>query len=259
MTIKTSIVMGAAAVIIVTVAAIFLMGGTQSLGILGGTAPRGVPILLTDPPYVPSGTTALDVNYSSVAVFYTSGAQSGWINAQGSGTVDLLSLVNVTELVANASVPNGAVISKARFNISSATITVNGTTYSVVTPDPQIVANVSYTGTSQQVNSSTSLVVDLSPTIVTVFTNNQTIFIMVPSVKAIVVGNETLRIGLHSKIPIPTPIRHRFGSPPNITITGASLSVTGNTTQLSVTVMNNANRSVELNNVLLYGNETTIV
>jgi hypothetical protein len=252
---KTNMLIGVAVVIVVAVVAVSLIGGTRNLGILGGTVPTGVPILLTDPPHVPNGTTALDANYSSVAIFYTNGTQSGWINAQGSGSVDLLSLVNVTELVASANVPNGSVVSRARFNITAATITINGTSYPVTTPNPQIIANVS---SAQTINGNSSILVDLSPTIITVFTNNQTLFIMVPSVKAILVGNQTARVRLHQTITIPPIILHKL-TPPNITITGASLSVSGNTTTLSVTVKNNANTTVYLNSVQLYGNETYIV
>jgi hypothetical protein len=255
MTTKINMFIGAIAIIVVVALVIFLTGGAQNLGIMGA-APSGVPILLTDPPYVPAGTTSLSVNYSSVAVLYTNGSQSTWINAQGSGTVNLLSLVNVTELIANASVPKGSVISRARFNVSSASITINGTTYPVVTPSPQIIANIS---SNQAVNGSTSVIVDLSPIVVTVFTNNQTLFIMVPSVKAIVVGNETVRTGLHGKAPLPTNITTKFGPSPNITVTGVSLDVIGNTTQLSMTVKNNANRTVELNHLLLFGNETSTI
>lgn len=64
-------------------------------------------ISLIDPPNVPHGTQSLNITYSSVMVHTISGNSSAWVSAPGSGTLNLLSLINVSVVLGSLYVPNG--------------------------------------------------------------------------------------------------------------------------------------------------------
>ncbi len=212
-----------------------------------------VALMLTDPAQVPQGTTALNVTFNG-AMVHESGASNstGFVAINASGTINLLSLVNVSQTLGIVSLNKSKNYNTIILNVSASSITINGTTYNVTLPSNKLMVHISdFNGTSG------AALIDLSPTIVQIVSANQTVFVMVPSVKAVVVGSGNvsstavhvgarvnLNLEMHSKLRLTTP---------NITITNASLSETGNATSLSVTVKNNGNSSVELNHILLYG------
>ena len=263
-----SMAIGIAVIVIIIAAAFVLLytgGASQPGGASTSTSGSGqqasmaqFPILMTDPAQVPNGTTALNIGYSSVQALYAKGASNGWVNAAGSGSLNLMSVINVSSVIASASVPNGSSVSEVRFNITSANIVINGTMYPLTVPSSQIIAHIKG---SQQVNASSSVLVDLSPVVITVFTNNATLFIMVPSVRAIVAGgapassSARLQVGARADVSASESAGLEAAAP-NITITSATLNVAGNVTTLSIAVKNNANASVELRHVLMYGNES---
>ncbi len=211
-------------------------------------------VSLTDPANVPSGTTVLNVTYSGIKVHVSGGSSSGWINVNGSGTLNLLSLVNITTVLGTLHLNNGSVIDKVGFNITSASIDVNNTISPVVLSSDEIISNVS---TSAGVNGTANILVDLSPTIITVFTANSTVFILVPSVRAVMVGaNQIHAIGERS--PIPTEARKDFEDlMPNVTMSGVSLSSSGNVSHVSFTATDNSNKTAILQHLLIFGNFST--
>ncbi|MGC8586980.1 MAG: hypothetical protein ACP5K9_01670 [Candidatus Micrarchaeia archaeon] len=210
-------------------------------------------VQLTDPAQVPYGTEALNVNYSSVQVHYIYGNSSGWVNAGGSGSVNLLSLVNLSKTIGSASLPVNATIDMARFNITSSSIMINGTTYPVTIPSQQITAHITSKGMG---SGYTGLLLDLSPSVATIYTLNSTIFVMVPSIKAVVVpGLNASSASLDNEAHINAKAREQLDSAaPNITITSASLSANGNSTDFSVTVKDNSNSTVVINHIMIFGN-----
>ncbi|MDE1823051.1 MAG: hypothetical protein KGI00_02650 [Candidatus Micrarchaeota archaeon] len=216
-------------------------------------------VLLTDPPQVPNGTQALVISYSSLGV-HTEGAQgSGWIQSNASGTVNLLSLLNLTQTIGTVSVPNGTQVNLVRFSVSSAKITINNITYNVTVPSGMVQANVEG---MNHVSSSSGVLVSLSPTVVSILTSNTTVFVLVPSLRAVIIANgtnqSTARVGFKSRLHAEDrdSLEHT-GS--NITVTNASLTVSGNVTDLSVTVRNNGNQSVALKHVAIFGNVSTML
>ena len=151
----------------------------QNQANLGSNANLAV-ISLTDPPNVPNGTTSLMISYSAVQAHVVNANSSGWVNIQGSGSVDLLSLVNVSQIIANSGIAANSTINMVRFKVNSANITINGVTSNVSVPSSMITANVSNSG-----NGTSHVLVDLSPSIVAIYTNSSTVFVMVPSVRAV--------------------------------------------------------------------------
>lgn len=257
-----SIALGIIAFIVIVVAIALVINYTGKGGVLpiAQSSSKSVMALqLTDPPQVPAGTQSLIVYYSSVMVHTTGASGAGWIKSNSSGQVNLLSLLNLTQTIATVSVPNNSEIDMARFNITSATITVNGTTYNVTLPSRMINANVSG---SQNASNSSSLLISLSPTVVTILTDNSTVFVLVPSLDALIVPHGTTQstIVVGDKISLQEHVRSRLDDiRPNITLTGATLTVAGNTTKFSVTVNNNGNRSVTIKHIGISGNASVSI
>lgn len=231
-------------------------GGTPSL--YQGT----VAVKLTDPPQVPVGTSALVVSYSSVSVHMSGTAGSGWISSSASGSVNLMALVNVSQVVGLVKVPTGSNVNIIRFNVSSAKITINGTTYNVTVPNNQLQANLQQSAT---VNGTTTVLVDLVPTIVTIYTNSSMVFILIPSLRAVASGsapadaNASISVGERENV---NSTEHAYlqRTRPNVTITGATLSRSaGNVTNFALTVKDNSNSSVNLLHVGFVGNVSAAV
>ncbi len=245
MALNNSLIIGIAAVIVIVIIAGFAVDTYGS-----STASGQIPIQLTDPPHVPSGTQSLTIQYSAVQAYYVNGTHSAWVNATGSGTLDLMKLQNTTTVIGTANVPNGSSITKVKFNVTSATININGHLYNVTLPESEITSNVA---SSTTVNSTSTILLDMSPTIITVFTSNQTLFIMVPSVKGVLIGNYSARAGGQIK---EWEMERLDEAAPSINATSASILVNNQTTDLNMVVTNNGNKTVTLTEVLLFGNES---
>jgi hypothetical protein len=233
--------------------------GVSTSTVLSSTGAVSTPVLLTDPPQVPNGTSALVVSYSSLAVHTSGTSTSGWINAQGSGSVNLMNITNTSQIIGTANLSANTTINMVRFAVTSASITINGVTSNVTVPSGYITAQV--TG-NQKVNASTGALLDFTPTVATIFTANSTLFVLVPSVRAVLVGNQSVSASTHIGAHVQLMESDRVSleaARPNVSVVASSLSVSGNTTTLSVTVKDNSNMSVDLRHLLLYGNQSVFV
>ncbi|MGC8479098.1 MAG: hypothetical protein ACP5M9_00290 [Candidatus Micrarchaeia archaeon] len=216
-----------------------------------------VPIQLTDPPHVPYGTQALTISYSSFAV--TENYQNGtstFVNINESGKINLMTLTNLTQVIGGVNIVSNSIISQVMFNVTSADITINNTNYTVNVPSSKIIANIN--SKNRLVVSNSSILLDFSPTIATIFTANSTVFVLLPSVKAIIIGNSSMTSknnqNIGARFKLNASERQRLeSSVPNLTIVSSSLSQSNSSTSFSVTVKNNGNQSVVLNHILLYG------
>ncbi|HVA82579.1 MAG TPA: ArsR family transcriptional regulator, partial [Candidatus Aquilonibacter sp.] len=247
---------GGAAVGIIVVAYILLSLTQFATGRIAGS--QYVPIRLTDPPHVPSGTQALQINYSSLRVHVSgAGNSSGWITSNSSGAINLMTLLNVSQTIGSVGIPKNSTLDMIRFTISTATITINSTVYSVTVPSANVTARLD---SSSRISNSSGILLDLSPTVASIFTDNATIFVMVPSLKAVVVPgtNSSAKIGHRESLSQNESDALESGSQ-GIAITNVSLTKNGNSTMFSVSIKNTGNRSVELKHVLLYGNETATI
>ncbi len=243
----------AALVVVVIVAAVFVM--VQSAPSVTPVKPgyNLLSVQLTDPPQVPNGTQSLEMAYSSLEVHVVGSTASGWIQSNDTGSIDLLSVLNLSQTLGAVAVPDNAVVDMVRFNVTSANITINGTTYNVTVPSSRLEVNIKgNTGT----NSTSGILISMSPTVATILTSNATVFVMVPSLKAIIIGNGTNQNsvvkGFRSNISMESTDRLEMAGA-NITITGVSLSRVMNRTMLSVTVRNNGNSTAIIKHVSLAG------
>lgn len=213
-------------------------------------------IALTDPPSVPENTSALVITYSDVQV-QTSGAQnSGFIDTGASGSLNLMSIVNLTKTIASANISANSTINLIRFNITSANITVNGKTSNVSVPNNRLTVNVK-NSESLGANGTSAVLIDMSPSVIEIYSGNQTLFLMVPSARAVLLANASgsgisLNVGGSERLKGRAKAQLQTGAA-NISITNASLSNGANETRFSITVKNNGNASVSLKHILLYG------
>ena len=144
------------------------IAGLLAMSISFNAASANVPIAITDPPYLPAGTSAVLLNYSSIKINYTYGGIDKTITLNSSGTLDALNLVNVSKIIATAHIKSGSKINGVSINISSGSISIGNSTYALVIPVRRFYTKVLGNGT---VNSSTSILLDLSSVVVPYFPN----------------------------------------------------------------------------------------
>lgn len=210
---------------------------------------------LIDPANVPHGTQSLNITYSSLMVHTISGNTSGWTSVSGSGTLNLLSLLNVSSVLGSLYLPNGSRVNIVRFNVTSANIEINNTVYPVALYNNQVTANVQ---NHNMINGTTDLITELSPTVIPIFTANSTLFVLIPSARAVLVGNKALRGSARgSQRELDNKEQNALNlNGVNISLLNPVLSTSGNVTQISINVKDDSNQSVTLKNLLIFGNQT---
>lgn len=213
-----------------------------------------LPISLTDPPQVPSGTTALIIDYSSVkaGIYAHKSDTLTWVNASGAGSLNLLTLINLSQVIATANLPANTTLKRISFNITAAHIIINGTTYNVTLPSSRFSVGIS---NNSLLNGSQEALIDFSPTIVVFYTPNATLFVMVPSVRAILARrlNTLIRVGSIERLNA-VRIAVLRGLTPGTVISSASAAVNGNASTIALTVHNEGNTTAILRQAYLYGN-----
>lgn len=249
---KWTLKYGLSAVLVATVVISVAIFANQLPSLIPGPTPAVASflVMLTDPPTVPAGTTVLDLTYSNVSlhVAYANGT-SAWLPLSASGTVNLFSLVNMTQTIASTTIPTGSAVDKIQFTIAAVDAKINGTIYKVTALSSTLLVSVA----NSQVNQTLSgVLVDFNPTLVQIQAtdldgNPVYYYVLVPSATATVVtelSQEQVKVGTivelrqNNKQKL-VRVVEEFSN--NLTITSASLSVKDNVTTLSVTIMNKGN------------------
>jgi hypothetical protein len=219
-------------------------------------------VMLTDPPTVPAGTTVLNLTYSNVLlhVAYPNGTIE-WLPVNASGTVNLFSLVNMTQTLASVIIPVNSTVEMIQFTIADVKAVVNGATYNVTALSSTLVIKVENGLVNQTLS---GVLLDFNPTLVQIQATdaNGTLvnyYVLVPSATAVVVNNlseDELKVGTIVKIGENNHVKlvhveEEFQK--NMTIVSASLSVNGNVTTLLVTLKNEGSSAFRVFGVTLYG------
>jgi hypothetical protein len=219
-------------------------------------------VMLTDPPTVPAGTTILDLTYSNVSlhVTYPNGT-ADWLSVNASGTVNLFTLINMSQTIASTTIPTGSAVDKIQFTIVDVDAVVHGVMYNVTTLSDTLVVSVK----NSRVNETLSgVLIDFNPTLVQIQATdvNGTLvyyYVLVPSATAIIIGDLSkdqikvgtiVEIGENNRAKI-VHVVEEFSN--NVTIANATLSVNGNVTTLSVTLKNEGNVSFRVFGLTLHG------
>ncbi|MEM2130005.1 MAG: hypothetical protein QXZ70_05340 [Candidatus Bathyarchaeia archaeon] len=225
-----------------------------------------VAVLLTDPPTVPAGTTQLNLTYTdfSLHVIYPNGTEE-WVSVGASGTVNLFSLVNMTQTLATITIPVNSTLDKVKFTIEDVTAVVNKQIYNVTSLSDTFVVKI----VDGKVNQTLlGVLIDFNPTLVQIqgLDENDTAvyyYVLVPSAKAIIVHELTaahlkvgtiIQIGENNKVRL---VRVTEDFSRNLTIDSASLTVNGNVTNLSVTLKNEGDFPFRIFGITLHGKFNT--
>ncbi|MCL4389144.1 hypothetical protein M1397_00840 [Candidatus Marsarchaeota archaeon] len=220
------------------------------------TSTGAVPVMMTDPAQVPSGTSALVFTYTALKVYETGPSGTSVVNATGSGSVNLISIQNKTQVLGYANLSANSTISEVGFNVTSVTITVNGTAYNVPVSSPKVAVSISGNG---RVSHGSGVLIDYTPTVSAAFNNNSTTFVRVPAAKAAIVGG--INVSFARSVGATASLNANASASlaaitPKINITSASVSASGNNTTISITVKNNGNQSTVINTVNVYGRQS---
>jgi uncharacterized protein YggT (Ycf19 family) len=254
--------LAAVLVAIVVIAVVLVSNQMSSTTSSQTTATAPFLVMLTDPPTVPAGTTVLNLTYSDVSLQVAlSNGTSEWLPVNASGTVDLFSLVNVSQTIASTTIPNGSAVDEIQFTIASVDAVVNGTMYNVTALSNTLVVSVA----NSQVNQTLSgVLIDFNPTLVEIQATdaNGTIvyyFVLVPSATATIVGTLSkaqvkvgtiVELGQNDREKL-VHVVEEFSN--NLTIVSATLSVNGNVTSLNVTLMNQGSVTFKIFGLTLHG------
>ena len=201
-------------------------------------------VLLTDPPTVPENVTAVYMQYSEVqAHIANAGNNTGWYDLDGSGVVNLMSVVNVSQTIASQNLPSGR-FNGLRFNATSVVVTYEGTNYTALFISGHDTLYVWIPGginvTAAQ---TTSALIDLTPTVLLAGNSSSPTFIFVPAAAGYVFPSASIPAESHvigarvnlSNNSFWLNIRHKI----KFAITSISLTPTS----LSITVVNQGTAS----------------
>ncbi|MGC8680110.1 MAG: hypothetical protein ACP5T6_02320 [Candidatus Micrarchaeia archaeon] len=209
-------------------------------------------LMITDPPFVPIGTESLILSYNKISLHEA--GTSNYYNTTTGGSVNILSLSNITETIAMINVPKNASFDSVTFEGLSARAVINNQTYNITLPSSNLTVSLSGNASARL---SKALLVDLSPSLMQVYNSSNSTFVLKPqAIASALSGNEInssmLRLG--ARIRINQSIMKRLNEMfPNISITSSSLSESGNTISFSISIKNNDNSSVKIKHIMLIG------
>ncbi|NAY82353.1 MAG: DUF4382 domain-containing protein [Thaumarchaeota archaeon] len=235
-------------VITISVIAILVVAGiayelypyyTKQTTPVSTTASVTFPIALTDPPSVPTGTSALWLNYTAVELI----TNSSPLFANYTGSVNLMELVNTSQIIAEFTVPKNVVVNQIRLFVSSAKIEINGTSYPVFLPSGVLKIPVR--------NATSGALVDLQPHIVIAYVGQTPEYILTPVATAI---PYSVSASVGQKVALPSQVVEKLRSTfSNLTVVSSSLTFEGNTTSFSITIKNNGDEPVVVYAVKIFG------
>jgi hypothetical protein len=219
-------------------------------------------VMLTDPPIVPAGTTQLNLTYSNLAIHVIlEDNSSQWMPLNAAGTVNLFSLINVSQTIATTTVPFNSTVDKVQFSISGVKAEVNKQTYDVTTLSDTFVVNVVNARVNQTIS---GVLIDFNPTLVQIQANDVNdatvyYYVLVPSANAVIingVNKDHIKVGTIVKLGEDNRIRlvkvqQEFNK--KVTTVSATLSVVDNTTSLKVTLRNDGNVAFKIFGLTLQG------
>lgn len=255
----TAAALGIAAIIIIS--STLYLNGTIGTNQAAGTSSRLV-IQLTDPPTVPRGASSLNLSYSSISLLVGEPASVGQLTTKtvtvnSGGTLDLLKLQNVSQTIALASLPNGTMIYSFALTVTKVSIDVNGTKSTVVLATGGDTLTVTLARPSEVQGTDIALL-QLNPVVVDTPSGYQ----MIPSAVGIIraegqgeqnqeqVGSQqTLTNEDHNQL------EQAQG---NLTAKLTALSVSGNSTTITVQIQNTGNASVAVAAIGIHGNFTVL-
>lgn len=185
------------------ISATILSPGMLALGTTSTaqSGPSGtLSVLLTDPPTVPVGVTAVYATYNDVQVHVNgAGNLSGWYDLHSSGQINLMSVINVGQTIATTNVPSG-LYDALRFNVTAATVTFQGKNYTAHVAISNATGSqltVPIVGGIQVTSGQTSAaIIDMTPTVLLMGNSTNPQFAFINSARAYTIPSNSIPRGL---------------------------------------------------------------
>ncbi len=155
----------------------------MALGVISPFSSGVVSILLTDPPSVPEGVSGVYITYSAFALHATGLGDAGWVATGGQGTIETLSLVNLSQTITSGSVP-ALRYNLIAFNISSAEVDFLGRNYSATVNGDRLVVPI-FGGLTVNSSHAAAAVVDIEPTVLNLGNQISPEFVITTGAKAL--------------------------------------------------------------------------
>ncbi|MEM3477006.1 MAG: hypothetical protein QW045_02735 [Candidatus Micrarchaeaceae archaeon] len=214
-------------------------------------APSYFAVQLTDPATVPNGTQALYVSYSNVEMHrYNMPNSTGFVSLNSSGSINLLNLTNSSSTIAVAPANANDIFDAVRLNITHAYLRIGNNTFNVSIPLRSI-----YVKLNGMLNSNSPVaLLDFSPTVLELYSSNNTTFSLLPSVKGFAMAQQIRHPNIGERTELSQEARFQINnSTPNIKIKSASIeNVSGHPT-ISITVENAGREAVIIRHIFIYG------
>ncbi len=213
-------------------------------------------VRITDPPIIPKGTSSINITYSEISLQVRNSTGTSWINSSEDGSINLLALQNQTETVSSIDLPSGTTPVALGMNITSGSITINGTEYLMDIVSPRInstIGNLSALPGSKSFSAILSMASSVSPS----FAGNSTSFFFRAFPTSVLLSGQPSSSGIGSISRLNSSEAAAIASyTPEIEILSSSLSVEGNSTFISATIKDNSSAPVVLEMLALSGNES---
>ena len=129
-------------------------------------------VLMTDPPHVPSGVTAIYAYYIGLAVH----GANGWKTVAAAGEIELLGTVNVAQTLASASIPAGS-YDQVGFELTSALVTFNGINYTAIVQGGHLTNRI-HVGTDVSSSQPAAALIEIQPIVMNVGTQSSPQFVL---------------------------------------------------------------------------------
>jgi hypothetical protein len=204
-------------------------------------------VQLTDPPTVPPGVTNVYISYSEMAVHVSDASNySGWYQVAPAGEIDLMSVLNTSITLGSAPVKAGE-FNAIGFNITSATVTVNGKNQSAFISSNKLFVPL-VGGVQVTSGASIGVLVDLSPTVIAVTNGSQTAYVLIPSAHTLRIPDSTWRQSEHQGDEVKDISQQPWfedGARGDISLSNLALT----NDSLSVTVTNNGANSTVISSL----------
>ena len=221
-----------------------------------------IPVSITDPPQVPAGTQALYINYSSLSLHLDMNGKSVWIPVNSEGRIDVMNIINESQVIGELSTVKNSSLEGARFNVTSASITIGNVTYPVKIMETSVSAEA---GSGQHINSTSGVLLSFYPVVIPLYVNGEPSFVMLPTLKAGVGSNPTLAGGIHAywhagsaaevkqRYPLDTEERNAlfYDYQANISVENYSMSDTGNLMRIRIGLRNAGKDNITVMGIML--------
>jgi len=163
-------------------AGVVIFSGSE-LGLLSTSSSGVLSLLLTDPPSVSNGVTAVFVTYSGIQIHATGLNDSGWVSFPGQGTIDTLKLVNLSQTISSGSLPS-LTYNMVQFEITNVTVTYMGANYSATIASDKLVVPI-VGGVKVSSSNPAAALVDIQPTILNLGNETSPSFTMATGARAL--------------------------------------------------------------------------